>query len=289
LFHLIAHGVSKALLFLGAGSVTHATGETDIRELGGLWRKIPITAGTFVIGAASLAGIVPLSGFFSKDEILLAVYEGRGFLFMVPALVGALLSSLYMGRVTLTVFFGESNPKNRSVRESPFIMVGCLVVLAVFVISIGFLVFNWTADYPGFVKFIEGQGDFHMEPWVTVVSTVIALIGIIFSWLLFIKQIPSPHVIVSKISIIHRVLVGKYYVDDFYQWIIDRVVFAVSRAVALFDRVVVNDTGVDGSAAIVMLAGLRLRYIQSGRFYNYGLAMALGVVVFSILWWVILP
>ena len=94
---------------------------------------------------------------------------------------------------------------------------------------------------------------------------------------------------VSKISIIHRVLVGKYYVDDFYQWIIDRVVFAVSRAVALFDRVVVNDTGVDGSAAIVMLAGLRLRYIQSGRFYNYGLAMALGVVVFSILWWVILP
>ena len=100
---------------------------------------------------------------------------------------------------------------------------------------------------------------------------------------------PSPDTVVTRISAIHRVLVGQYYVDDFYQWIINRVVLAVSGTVALFDRVVVNDTGVDGSAAAVMLAGLRLRYIQSGRFYNYGLAMALGVVVFSILWWVILP
>ena len=288
LFHLIAHGVSKALLFLGAGSVTHVTGQTDIRELGGLWKRIPVTAVTFVIGAASLAGIAPLSGFFSKDEVMLAVHDGRGLLFMVPALIGALLSSLYMGRVTLMVFFGKLNSRNRKVQEAPMIIVGCLVLLAIFVIAIGLLVFNWTAYYPGFVEFVEDQGDFHMEPWITVTSTVIALAGVALSWMVFIKKMPSPDTVVARISAIHRVLVGQYYVDDFYQWIINRVVLAVSGTVALFDRVVVNDTGVDGSAAAVMLAGLRLRYIQSGRFYNYGLAMAVGVIVLSLLWWVVL-
>ena len=86
IFHLLVHGVSKALLFLGAGSVTHGSGRTDIREMGGLWRAMPITAVTFTIGAASLAGLVPFSGFFSKEEALITVLDERGFAFFIPHL-----------------------------------------------------------------------------------------------------------------------------------------------------------------------------------------------------------
>ena len=286
LFHLIAHGVSKALLFLGAGSVTHATDKTDIRQLGGLWRRTPVTAVTFIIGAASLAGIVPLSGFFSKDEVLLAVFDGRGPAFLALALASALLSALYMGRVTLLVFFGSLKPEDENAHESPLVMVVPLVVLGVFAAAVGFLVFSWTDDYSGFVAFVEGHGDFHIEPWLTAVSAAVAVVGLAVAWRVYVKRSPSPEALAGRFSVVHRVLVNKYYVDESYQWVIDRVVLAVGRAVALFDRVVVNDTAVDGSAVTVMLSSLRLRYVQSGRFYNYGLAMAVGVVALAILWWV---
>ena len=133
IFHLVAHGVSKALLFLGAGSVMHALNdETDIRKMGGLRRRMPVTALTFVIGAAALAGIAPLSGFFSKDEILLAVVDHRNPVFIAVALLAVVLSALYMARVTLLVFFGPTKPETEGAHESPLVMTLPLVALAFF-------------------------------------------------------------------------------------------------------------------------------------------------------------
>ena len=176
IFHLVAHGVSKALLFLGAGSVMHGMHEeTNIWKMGGLRRRMPITAITFVIGAAALAGIAPLSGFFTKDEVLLAVWDHRGPVFTAVALLGAALSALYMARVTLVVFFGGATPDAERAHESPAVMTLPLIALALLSIGVGLLAFEWTDAYRGFGGFLVGNGGFHVEPWLMAVSLALAL------------------------------------------------------------------------------------------------------------------
>ena len=139
IFHLLAHGFSKALLFLGAGSVMHAMDdETDIRKMGGLWRAMPVTGVTFTIGALSLAGIPIFAGFWSKDEVLLAVLDHRNYL-LAFALIGAFLSAMYMARVLFTVFFGEAREENRNVHESPVVMLAPMLVLAALAVVFGFI------------------------------------------------------------------------------------------------------------------------------------------------------
>ena len=292
LFHLVAHGVAKTLLFLAAGSVTHGTGKTEIWDMGGLRHRLPVTATTFIIGAAALAGIPPLSGFFSKDAMLLAVLDGRSSVFLVLTLGAAFLSAFYMARVTLVVFFRRLGSDNESAHEPPLTMTAPLILLAFFALTVGFLAFDWTDAYQGFGSylhqdqiFLGSEGKFHLVPWLTALSIAMALGGVTLGWLVYSRGSVSHDSIARRYTMLYRVLVKKYYVDEAYQWVIDRVVLTFSNFVALFDRIVVNDTGVDGSALTVMLSGLRLRYVQSGHMYNYGLAMALGVLVLVLIWW----
>ena len=289
LFHLVAHGVSKALLFLGAGSVMHAMNdETDIRKMGGLRHRMPLTAWTFVIGAASLAGVLPLAGFFTKDEVLLHVLEHRHPMFIVLALVGVALSALYTARVTFATFFGSPNSDLSSVRESSPSMTLPLALLAVLAATVGLLAFGIGDGFGGFAAFIEGHGEFRLVPWLSVVSLALAGVGIWVGWAAYVQGSLSPSRVIQRFPRLHRVLEEKYYVDEAYQWAIDRLALAFGRLVAVFDRVVVNDTAVDGSAETVKSSGIQMRYIQSGRVYNYGLAMALGVVVLAVIWWVVM-
>ena len=289
LFHLVAHGLSKALLFLGAGSVMHGTnGETDIRKMGGLRKRMPITAVTFVIGAASLAGVVPLAGFFSKDEVLLAVLDHRSPVFVVVALAAVVLSALYMMRVTLVVFFGNVKSGTESAHESPLVMTVPMLLLAFFAVTVGVIAFGWTDSYRGFGDYLAGEGPFHVEPWLTAASLLLALGGLGLGWLYYGSGRFSHRAAADRLPMLHRALVNGYYLDRLYQWVIDRVVLTLSRFIALFDRIVVNDTGVDGPAVTVMLSALRVRYVQTGKMYNYGAAMALGIVALVLVWWVVL-
>ena len=289
LFHLVAHGVSKALLFLGAGSVMHATDDqTDIRRMGGLRHRMPLTAWTFVIGAASLAGVLPLAGFFTKDEVLLHVLEHRHPLFIVLALVGVALSALYTARVTFAAFFGAPRSDHSSVRESPVSMTLPLVVLAALAATVGLLAFGIGDGFGGFAAFVEGHGEFRLVPWLSVASLGLSGVGIWVAWSAYVQGTLSPSSVIERLPRLHRVLAEKYYVDEAYQWAIDRMVLVFGRLVAVFDRVVVNDTAVDGSAETVRSSGIQMRYIQSGRVYNYGLAMAVGVVVLAVIWWVVM-
>ena len=289
LFHLVVHGVSKALLFLGAGSVMHSLNdEADVWKMGGMRRRMPVTAITFVIGAASLAGIVPLSGFFTKDEVLLSVLDHRNPVFIALALGAVVLSALYMARLVFIVFFGRLRPENERAHESPLVMTVPLVLLAFFALTLGFLAFNWTDAYQGFGEFLSGEGKFEITPWLTGVSLVLALGGVAVGWLTYSKGSISHQALARRYSGVYRLLVNKYYIDEMYQWVINRVVLVFSNFVALFDRIVVNDTGVDGSALTVMLSALRLRYVQTGRMYNYGMAMALGVIALALIWWIAL-
>jgi NADH-quinone oxidoreductase subunit L len=289
IFHLLAHGVSKALLFLGAGSVMHSLhNETDVWRMGGLRRRMPITAATFLIGAASLAGIIPLSGFFSKDEVLLSVLEHRSPVFIALTLAALALSALYMARVTFIVFFGKPGPDAEHAHESPPLITVPLMLLAFFALTVGFIAFGWSGGYRGFGDFLAGEGRFHFKPWLTAIALVLALGGVAIGWLTYIRGSISHQRVAQRYSTLHRVLVNKYYVDDIYQRVIVRVVLTLGGIVAWFDRVVVNDAGVNGSALSVMLSALRLRYVQTGRMYNYGLAMALGVVALALVWWIVL-
>ncbi len=282
--HLIAHGVSKALLFLGAGSVMHGCGgETDVRRLGGLRRRMPVTAWTFVVGAASLAGIPPLAGFFSKDEVLLGVLGDLGPAFVAAGLIGAFLSALYMTRVTALVFFGP--PGRPDAHDPPAVMWVPLAVLAVLAAGVGLLALDYAGGYAGFAGFFEPGHHFEVEPWLMAVSIAVAAGAVAGGWLAYGARAAQREALVARMGALRRAAERGYYLDDAYQWAIDRVVLTAAGVVALFDRVVVNDTGVDGPAHSVLLSALRARAVQTGRLFTYGAAMAVGVVVLAVIWW----
>ena len=289
LLHLVAHGVSKAMLFLGAGSVMHAMREeTDIRKMGDLRRHMPVTAWTFALGAASLAGVVPLAGFFSKDEVLLRILEHRHPIFLIVALLGVALSALYMARVTFATFFGRPKSDHSDVRESPVSMTIPLVLLAILAATVGLLAIDLGAGYHGLAAFIEDGGEFHFVFWLTAASIVPTIIGIVTGGAFWITGTLSTSTFINRFPVTHRALVAGYYIDEVYQWVIDRVVLVLARLIATFDRVVVNDTAVDGTADSVKISGLRMKFVQTGRVYNYGMAMAAGVVALVLIWWVVL-
>ena len=289
IFHLVAHGVAKALLFLGAGSIMHAMkDETDIRKMGGLLQKMPVTAVTFIIGALALAGIPPLSGFFSKDEILVAVNDGLNPIFLVLLLVTSVLSALYMARAVRLVFFGQQTAESRHAHESPIQMTAPLVVFAAITLVLGFTALDLSDSFGGFGAFVYDHAPhpFDFNPLLAVGGIVLAVAGFVTGWWLYAGPPATVESLRTRFAGIHRLLERKLYIDEGYQWMVDNVTLRAARFVALFDRRIINDGGVNGSGNVVYQAGLRLRYHVTGKLYNYGAGMVLGAVVVIILLWV---
>ncbi|MDP6101906.1 MAG: NADH-quinone oxidoreductase subunit L [Dehalococcoidia bacterium] len=292
IFHLVAHAFAKALLFLGAGSITHGSGQTDIsRQMGGLWRRMPVTSITFGIGLLALGGIPPLSGFFSKDEILVSVLDGRGPLFFLLTLAAVLMSALYMARLLFLVVLGDLKIENEHAHESPLVMTAPLVALAALALTAGLLAPGLVPGYNGFGNwlFFEHPEDYHINFLVMAISIALSCGGFVLGWLLYSRKSLSVDRLRERFATVHRMLVNKYYIDDLYQWTIDRVVLAFGRFMALFDRIVVNDMGVNGTGRSVFLSGWRLRYLETGKVYNYALGMVLGVMAVALIWWLVLP
>ncbi len=293
IFHLIAHGVAKALLFLGAGSVMHALNDqTDMRKMGGLARAMPLTAAAFAIAAASLAGIAPLSGFFSKDEALIAILDRRHPAFIALTLAGVALSALYTARIVCLTFLGAPrSPEAAHAHESPPLMTAPLLILAVPTITLGAIAIGWNAHYQGFAHFLAGHGAFHIIPWLTALSLLLALGGIALAWRIYAIRpyAEQPHhAIARRIPRAHRFLLNKCYVDDLYQWTIDRIALTFSRFIAIFDRAIINDRAVDRPALAIWLTGRWLRLTQTGQMQNYGIAIAAGAIALTLIWWLAL-
>ncbi|MBI2918726.1 MAG: NADH-quinone oxidoreductase subunit L [Chloroflexi bacterium] len=283
MYHLMTHAFAKALLFLGAGSIAHGTGLTDIKDMGGLWRKMPLTSTLFILGALSLAGVPPLGGFFSKDEVLAAVYHNQGPVVLGLTLVLALLSALYMARLVFVVFFGPDRSRESGVHahESPWQMVVPLVALAYLAVTSGAAAFYLPGTGEGLGQFLfweEGEA-FHPLWWLIIASMVIVAAGFVIAWGIYQRGWR----VARALEPVARLARRKYYMDDLYQWTIDRVVLVFAGMVALFDRTVVNDGGVNGSGGIVARVGKRLRYHETGRVYNYGLVMAGAIVVLGLM------
>ena len=276
IFHLSSHAFFKALLFLGAGSIIHAIGIQDIFKMGGLIKKMKITSWTFIIGSLSLAGIPPLSGFFSKDEILSVTYEhGYKFLYYL-GLITAFLTAFYMSRLVFTVFFGEEKQKH-SVHKIPWMMTLPLIILSVFAIFYGFL--NKTFD--SYIYFQTAQS---AVPNLIIIgeSVAVAFGGIILGWLIYGKQVVSSEVLSMRFKPIHQLLFNQYYLNEFYHWLYDKVILNISHFFNWCDRKIVDGI-FDKTTSLIKRMGTRLRFIHSGSLQDYALIFFIAIV-FIILW-----
>jgi NADH-quinone oxidoreductase subunit L len=234
----------------------------------------------------ALAGIPPLSGFWSKDEILLAVQRDGGPIFLVLFLAAAVLSALYMARAVRIVFFGPLKPETEHAHEGPLSMRIPLVVFGLVTVAVGFIALPLLgSDGLGNFLFSKEAHDFKFDALWSPVGIVLALGGFFAAWRLFSGPPERVERLRERFAPVHRLLINKYYLDDIYQWVVDNVALRAARIVAVFDRVVVNDGGVNGTGETVINAGRRLRALATGKLYNYGMAMGLGVVFIAVLLW----
>ena len=287
IFHLMAHGFSKALLFLGAGSVSHSTEELDIRNLGGLRRVMPLTALLFSIGALSLGGIPILAGFWSKDEILTSVNDGLPTVFIALTLLTVLLSALYMARAMFVVFFASLPRGHRQVHDAPPTMAVTMSLLGVFALLFGLIILSWPGGFDGLGSFLffADREAFHFKPWLGILSIALAVAAFGFAYLVYVKRSVSLDGFRARFAPLIRVVENKYYVDEVYQWVIDRIVLVFARFIGTVDRTVVNDLGVNGPANAIRRLGVTLRLHVTGHVYSYALAMVLGTIGLAVFWW----
>lgn len=285
-FHVMTHAFFKALLFLGSGSVIHAmSGEQDIRNMGGLGKKLKITYITFLIGCIAIAGIPPFSGFFSKDAILLSVFEKNPGLYGI-ALFGALLTAFYMFRLLFITFSGSfrgTEEQKHHVHESPAAMTIPLIVLAVLSVIGGFV------GIPEiFMKGGERLNDFlspviaqhgehtvsHSTEYLLMgLSTVLVLIAIIFAWSRFKNYQRKEEMGIGKI------LENKWYVDELYDKIILNPVQKFAGFLNnIFEKYIIDGV-VNGVGKLVHYGSRQLRLLQSGQVGSYVLLMVLSVVL----------
>jgi NADH-quinone oxidoreductase subunit L len=308
IFHLMSHGFFKGLLFLGSGSVIHAVdGEQDMRKMGGLARKIPITYVTMLIGSVAIAGVPPLAGFFSKDEILGGALK-NGFLWVwALGFAVAGMTAFYMFRLMGMTFWGQSHvdpEKEGHIHESPTSMTRPLILLAIPAVFLGLLIgfppesgllHTWLA--PIFEHTIAASGRteaaynfFGIDGVLAIGTTALVAIAIVLAWRLFgvdmpalgLRAQPRPDRVreISArpgLAFFYRGSSNKWWFDD-----LNNLLFVVwggklAAAAFWFDRTIIDGT-VNGMGAVTTGAGARLRHVQTGRVQNYALGIAIGLI-----------
>jgi NADH-quinone oxidoreductase subunit L len=287
MFHLTTHACFKALLFLGAGSVIHGIHGQDIWKMGGLWKKMKITAATFIIATLAISGIYPLAGFWSKDAILDAVHGSSipgHMLLYYSSVFTAFLTAFYMFRLFFVVFLGEPRDQHAHdhAHESPLTMTGPLIVLAFLSVCVGWL------NYPGFdgySKFLH-FGEYHEESfnWAMAgASMVVAVFGILLSASFYYWKFFSADEMAVKFQPLYLLLKNKYYIDELYGWFVKKIVFGIASIFHWFDEVVVDDGMVDGTGWFSRKMGGLFSLTQTGYVQNYALVIFGAVAVIYLL------
>ena len=309
IFHLFNHAFFKALLFLGAGSINHATKTFDMREMGGLRKAMPKTYATFLIGAASLAGIWPLAGFWSKDAILANAWDNQRLLFFL-VIITVFMTAFYMFRVVFLTFGGTYRGKEH-LHESSSVMTVPLIVLAVLAVGSGF--FNLNGGFSSFFgtgethSIIQGLFGIFKEPlpWI---SLVLAGSGIFLAYAIYSRKWISAESLGKIFSPLYKLFYHKYWVDELYEGIIVKKVLmgGLFKAAHFFDSKVIDgglntfiiqkvivknffaglfafdkkgvDGTVNGVAGTTLAAGKTVRKAQTGQLQFYGLVIGLGII-----------
>jgi NADH-quinone oxidoreductase subunit L len=282
IFHLMTHAFFKALLFLAAGSVIHAVGgEQDMRKMGGLRKQLPVTFWTMTMAVLAIAGFPPLAGFFSKDAILYAAYlQGPGgMLLWFVGLVTALLTSLYMFRLWYLTFMGESRSPEVHPHESPWSMLGPLVILALLSICGGWIGIERFSAFlmPSTGARVAESATPHLELYLTAAAVAVALLGWFIADRLYRQKPERPAQLANAVPGVYTLLANKYYVDEIYEATIVKPLIAFSRLILGW----VVDVAILGGVAwllggTALLSGAILQRWQSGNLRSYAAWLALG-------------
>jgi NADH-quinone oxidoreductase subunit L len=278
-FHLVTHAFFKGLLFLCAGSVIHAMGgEQDMRKMGGLRRKIPITFATMLVGTIAIAGVPPLSGFWSKDEIIWGAFAGPHAypLLGVIGYLAAGLTAFYMGRLLYMTFFGECRADHHTrehLHESPAVMTVPLMVLAVLAAVGGYI------PIPHLVEQVTGHVPVeHAPPAAIALAVALALGGLGLAWLFYVTRPDLPAQIADGLGGFYRLVRDKYRVDELYDRVIYRPVLALADVSAwVVDRGMIDGI-VNGIGAFVVSTSGAWRRVQTGNVQHYALSFLVGAL-----------
>ena len=288
--HLLTHGVFKALLFLGAGAVIHAVGSNEIDRMGGLARRMPQTAIVFLVGTLSLAGIPLFGGFFSKEEILGAVWTAgtRDAHFAVPfamLVVAAFLTAFYMFRVVFIAFFAGPAPARHAAarpaargaghgdghgahrHDPPAVMALPLWLLALLSVAIGV---SFALHHP--------PAEFHSPVWLQPLAIAVALAGIALAWLTYQRRAIDAERLAAAMGPLRRAAHAGFWLDALFAAIYRGVLLGFARGVGWVDRYIVDGV-VNLLSAWTLDAGDRLRRIQSGQPQDYVYGVAFGVLL----------
>ena len=312
IFHLFTHAFFKCLLFLGAGSLSHATGTFDMTLMGGMRKYQPWTFVMFILGSLALAGIWPLAGFWSKDLIVLESWHYTPVLFWL-AIITVFMTAFYMFRAIFMTFFGEyrgGDPHGHGhddehghgePHESPKVMLLPMGVLATMAVVGG-----WHWWWGGAAKFL-GEGEYaHLHPhnwhghgfWdlftkvgdepMPLIALIVALAGIGLAYAIYHKKWISAEKLGQTFRPIHTLLSRKYYFDELYEkiFVIGILQNGINYVIELFDTYVVDGT-VNGVGGLSMAVGKGLRKIETGQLQLYGLAIAAGVIIIVVVYLVV--
>ena len=277
MFHLFTHAMFKALLFLGAGALIHAIGSNDYTEMHGLRKYMPITHITFLIGCLAIAGIIPFSGFFSKDEILSSCMGYNWVAYVWMSLVAG-LTAFYMFRLYFLIFWWKGHPVregHHAPHDQPWTMSVPLIFLAAVSVVAGFVPFgnlvSWNGEPYDFMK--------HFNWNVATVSLVVAIIGIGIAMVMYRKENPLPDKMQRAFPALWRWCFHRFYWDELYQFITHKIIFArVCRPIAWFDRHVIDGT-MDGFAIVTNKVSWAIRGLQSGRVQMYVWIYLIGALL----------
>jgi NADH-quinone oxidoreductase subunit L len=285
MYHLLTHGAFKALLFLGCGSVIIALHhEQDMRHMGGLKDKLPITYWTFVVGSLALAGFPLTAGFFSKDDLLVSAWSSGslGQVLTVFGLLTALLTAFYSFRLVFVTFWGASrvDPHHtQHLHEPAGTITAPLIMLAVLSVLTGYL------GIPAFLEPVfstqQESASHHGTAGVAIMimATVMGLAGIAAAYYAYVLNPQLPDRLAQQWASLYHGSLNKWYVDEAYDRAVVRPTFAAAAALWQRVDVAVIDGAVNGVARAVVWGGWLLRLVQSGQTQHYALAMAVGIVV----------
>ena len=278
MFHLTTHAFFKGLLFLCAGSVIHGCHhEQDMMHMGGLRKKMPTTFWCFTIGMAALTGIPFLSGFFSKDLIVDALHKNHFTGIQLVATATAGLTALYMARSWFLTFFGEYRG-HATPHESPKVMTRPLQFLAFFSAFLG--LYFYYAGGQGYLAAWQGGGKLEIEASIAIVSTAVVAVGYFLAWSIYGKgTMDKAAALKQRFAPVHSLLENKYYIDDFYLWLVKSVQQAVARGCRFVEERLIVGVLVGWPTAFTRWSGDKLRGLQVGRLNFYAYCFVGGVTL----------
>ncbi len=273
MFHLFTHAMFKALLFLCAGAIIHYVHSNEMKDMGGLRKAMPYTHVCFLVGCLAIAGTPLFSGFFSKEEILLAAYERSKWIYVIGLLTSG-LTSFYMFRLYFMIFWhGEQDAHgHHSAAEG-----GITTKLPLFVLAAGALL----AGYIPFGKYVSASGKAHGAEfhWMfAIVPVGLALMGFLIAWWLYKSASERANRVATSMGVIYRAAYRKFYIDEVYQFVTQKILFSlVARPAAWFDKNVIDGL-VNFSGTATQWTGNKIRKWQSGKLQDYAIYMLAGIV-----------